>query len=151
MLKHMYTKPRQVETSMTNLEGLPRECHWWGIDIMEKIIKFRDEHHKTLLHAKFQIYVTPPWGFFANKYPFLANMWREYFSFNIWTVIYHPELELSDLDQNWARTRPLLFKTFKLWIATVDWLMMMKGNDFNFVRNRKWSADKKHSREMEKR
>ena len=24
-------------------------------------------------------------------------------------------------------------------------------NYFNFVRNRKWSADKKHSREMEKR
>ena len=31
----------------------------------------------------------------ANR-PFLANMWWEYFSFNIWTVVYQSELELSD-------------------------------------------------------
>ena len=51
---------------------------------------------------------TPPSGFLPIVTPFLANMWREYFSFNIWTVVYQSELEISDLDQNSAKTGPLL-------------------------------------------
>ena len=45
---------------------------------------------------------------------FLANMWCKYCSFNIWTVAHQSELELSDLDWNWAKTRHLLFKTFEI-------------------------------------
>ena len=39
---------------------------------------------------------------------FLTNMWPEYFSFNICTVVHQSELDLSNLDQNWAPTRPTL-------------------------------------------
>ena len=48
---------------------------------------------------------------------FLANMWWEYFSFNIWTVFYQSELEFSDLDQKWAKTRPLLLQILELPIS----------------------------------
>ena len=51
---------------------------------------------------KFQIYVTPPSDFLPIDIPFLANMWREYFSLNIWTVNHQSELEFSVFDQNWA-------------------------------------------------
>ena len=65
------------------------------------------------MHAKFQSGLTPRSGFLPIDIPFLANIWREYFSFNILTVLYQSELELSYLDQNWAKTRHLLFKTFE--------------------------------------
>ena len=77
------------------------------------IFRFFSELHKIWVHAKFQSGLTPPSGFLPIDIPFLANIWREYFSFNILTVLYQSELELSDLDQNWAKTRHLLFKTFE--------------------------------------
>ena len=45
---------------------------------------------------------------------FLTNMWWQYFSFNFCRVFHHSKVEFSDLDQNWARNMPFLFKTFKL-------------------------------------
>ena len=77
------------------------------------IFRFFSELHKIWVHAKFQSGLTPRSGFLPIDIPFLANIWREYFSFNILTVLYQSELELSDLDQNWAKTRHLLFKTFE--------------------------------------
>ena len=57
------------------------------------IFRFFLEHQKIFLHAKFQGGLTPPSGFLPTDTPFLANMWREYFSFNIWAVVYQSELE----------------------------------------------------------
>ena len=40
-------------------------------------------------------------------------MWWEYFSFKFCPVFHQSALELSYFDQNWAKTRPLLFKIWK--------------------------------------
>ena len=40
-------------------------------------------------------------------------MWWEYFSFKFCPVFDQSALELSYFDQNWAKTRPLLFKIWK--------------------------------------
>ena len=73
--------------------------------------------------AKFEVFTTPPSGFLPIDTPFLANMRWEYFSFNIWTVVYQSELEVSNFDQNWAKSRRLLLKIWELpiSIAIVDW------------------------------
>ena len=68
-----------------------------------------------------------PFRFLPIYTQFLANMWRKYFSFNIWTVVYQSELELSDFDQNWAKTRPLLLKTLELPIS-IAWPIVQCGN-----------------------
>ena len=81
------------------------------------IFRVFSEHHKIFLHAKFQGGLTPPSGFLPTDTPFLANMRREYFSFNIWTVVYQPELEFSDFDKKLAKTRPLLLENFELPIS----------------------------------
>ena len=43
---------------------------------------------------------------------FLTNIPGNHFSHNIFTAFYHWELKFSNLDENWAKTKPLLFKTF---------------------------------------
>ena len=48
------------------------------------------------------------------NYIFLTNMWRDYFSFNFGRVFHQTELDLSDLDQNWAKSGPLLLPTFDI-------------------------------------
>ena len=40
-------------------------------------------------------------------------MWWEYFSFKFCPVFHQSALELSYFDQNWVKTRPLLFKIWK--------------------------------------
>ena len=81
------------------------------------IFRVFSEHHKIFLHAKFQGGLTPCSGFLSIDTPILANMWWEYFSFNIWTVFHLPELEFSELDQKWAKTRHLLLKNLELPIS----------------------------------
>ena len=60
------------------------------------------------------------------NYIFLTNMWRDYFSFNFGRVFHQTELDLSDLDQNWAKSGPLLLPTFEISISMdssiVHWL-----------------------------
>ena len=81
------------------------------------IFRFFSEHHKNFFTCQISRWSDTRFRFFPTDIPFLANMWREYFSFNIWTVVYQSELELSD--QNWAKIRPLLFKTLESWNATL--------------------------------
>ena len=81
------------------------------------ILRFFSRHEVICLCAKFQVYLTPPSGFLPIDTPFLANIWWKYFSFNIWTVFYQSELEFSDLDQKWAKTRPLLLQILELPIS----------------------------------
>ena len=85
----------------------------WASD-QNVIFRVFSNHHKIFLHAKFQSGLTPCSSFLPIDIPFLANMWREYFAFNIWTVFYQPELEFSDFDQKWAKSRPLLLKILEL-------------------------------------
>ena len=74
---------------------------------------------KNLIVCKIWSLYDTPFRFFCQSIdtPFLANMWWEYFSFNIWTVFYQSELEFSDLDQKWAKTRPLLLQILELPIS----------------------------------
>ena len=72
----------------------------WGQNV---IFRFFLELHKIWVHAKFQSGLTPCSGFLPIDIPFLANIYREYFSFNILTALYQSELEL---------------KALMLWIAT---------------------------------
>ena len=94
----------QISNSIFTMNGA------WG---QNAIFRFFSELRKIWLHTKFQSGPTPRSGFLPIYIPFLANIWREYFSSNILTVLYQSELELSYLDQNWAKTRHLLFKTFE--------------------------------------
>ena len=93
------------------------------------------EHHKIFLHAKFQGGLTPRSGFLSIDIPFLANMWRKYFSFNISTVVYQSEVEFSDFDQKWAKTRLLLLKILELPISIawpiVQWKLEAEFRKYN--------------------
>ena len=64
------------------------------------------------LCAKFYAYPAPATCFLPINVTFLTNMWWQYFSFNFCRVFHHSKVEFSDLDHNWARNTPLLFKTF---------------------------------------
>ena len=44
---------------------------------------------------------------------FFANIGLEYFSNNFLRVFHQSQLELPDLDQNWAKTSPLLLQIFE--------------------------------------
>ena len=44
---------------------------------------------------------------------FFANIGLEYFSYNLLRVFHQSQLELPDLDQNWAKTSPLLLQIFE--------------------------------------
>ena len=54
-----------------------------------------------------------PFMFFANM---CTNIWLILYKKNIWNkalvVVDKPDVEFLDLDQNWAKTRSLLLKTF---------------------------------------
>ena len=52
--------------------------------------------------------------FFEKKCHFFIIFAKKYFSTKIFTVLHQSKKELSDWDQNWAKTRPLLFKTFEI-------------------------------------
>ena len=82
--------------------------------VKKVILRFFPQLDVICLCAKFEVSLTPATGFLPIDATFLANMWCKYFSFNIWTVAHQLELELSDLDQNWPKTRHLLFKTFDI-------------------------------------
>ena len=57
---------------------------------------------------------SPALQFFCKKMPHLSSyLWGKYFYTKIFTVLHQSKKELSDLDQNWAKTRHLLFKTWK--------------------------------------
>ena len=88
-----------------------------GVRYKKIILRFFSGHGVILLYAKFEVYTTPRSGFLPIDTPFLENMWWEYFSFNIWTAFYQSELEFSDFDQKWAKTRPLLLNILELPIS----------------------------------
>ena len=63
---------------------------WNGSSTSILRIAVTSYHCTTLYHCTTKLivdpYLTPPSGFLPTDTPFLANMWREYFSFNIWAV-----------------------------------------------------------------
>ena len=73
-----------------------------------------------------------PFSFFVcKKMPYLSSyLWGKYLSTKIFTVLHQSKKELSDWDQNWAKTRPLLFKTFEISNAMdshiVQWSVTIK-------------------------
>ena len=69
------------------------------------------EHKVIYLCAEFQVCQTPSTGFLAIDTTFLTNIPGNNFAHNIVAVFYHSELKFSNLDQNWAKNRPLLLKT----------------------------------------
>ena len=71
------------------------------------------EHKLIYLCAKFQLSQTPATVFLPIGITFFANIGLEYFSNNILRVFHQSQLELPDLDQNWARTSPLLLQIFE--------------------------------------
>ena len=78
------------------------------------------------LHEKFQVYQSS-YSRFVKKVPnILSYLLKKYFSTKIFTVVHQSEKDLLDLDQNWAKTRHLLFKTWKSSIsmdsAIVQWM-----------------------------
>ena len=81
------------------------------------ILRFFSRHKVICLCAEFEVCQTPATGFLPIDTTFLANIWCKYFSSNIWTVVHQSKLKLSDLDQNWAKTGHLLFKTFESLIS----------------------------------
>ena len=81
------------------------------------ILRFFSRHKVICLCAEFEVCQTPGTGFLPIDTTFLANIWCKYFSSNIWTVVHQSKLKLSDLDQNWAKTGHLLFKTFESLIS----------------------------------
>ena len=51
---------------------------------------------------------------FCQKMPnILSYLRKKYFSTKLFTVLHQSKKELLDLDQNWVKTRHLLFKTWK--------------------------------------
>ena len=82
-----------------------------GASGKQVILTFFSRHDIIWLCATFQVYLTPPSGFWAAGNTFFTNMGRKYFSLNILTVGDLPEVEFLNFDQNWANTRPLLLKT----------------------------------------
>ena len=57
-------------------------------------------------------FTVQPFSFFVKKMPYLSSyLCGKYFSTKIFTVLHQSKKELSDLDQNWAKTRHLLVKT----------------------------------------
>ena len=77
------------------------------------IFNFFTWHDLIPPHTKFHVYQTPPSCFLLIYDPFLTNIWRKYFSCNHFTVLHQLKLKWSNLDQNWAKTQPLLFKILK--------------------------------------
>ena len=56
----------------------------------------------------------PQQVFLAINTTFLTNIQGNHFSHNIFAVFCHLELKFSNLDQSWAKTRLLLFKTLEV-------------------------------------
>ena len=71
------------------------------------------KHKLIYLCAEFQLSQTPSTGFLPIDIPFFANIVLEYF-FNKFLRVFHlSKLELSDSDENWAKTSPLLLQIFE--------------------------------------
>ena len=64
--------------------------------------------------CKISGFTVQPFSFFVKKMPYLSSyLCGKYLSTKIFTFLHQSKKELSDLDQNWAKTRHLLFKTWK--------------------------------------
>ena len=85
-----------------------------GCTVKIVIFYFFSRHDLTAPHTKFHVSQTPPSCFLLIYDPFLTNIWRKYFSCNHFTVLHQPKLKWSNLDQNWAKYQPLLFKISKI-------------------------------------
>ena len=77
---------------------------FWGVFFQHKVI---------YLCAEFQLYLTPSTGFLPIDIPFFANIVLEYFFNKFLRVFHQSKLELSDSDENWAKTSPLLLQIFE--------------------------------------
>ena len=69
------------------------------------------------LHEKFQVYQSSYSRFLRKNAIFYPICGGKYFSYKIFTVLHQSKKELSDLGQNWAKTKQLLLKIFQLLIA----------------------------------
>ena len=59
-------------------------------------------------------FLSPALHVLSKKMPIFYHICvKKYFSTKIFTVLHQSKKELLDLDQNWAKTRHLLFKTWK--------------------------------------
>ena len=102
-------------------------CTMKGCTVKIVIFYFFSRHDLTAPHTKFHVSQTPPSCFLLIYDPFLTNIWRKYFSCNHFTVLHQLKLKWSNLDQNWAKSQPLLLKILKslivLWgcIAQCPW------------------------------
>ena len=72
-------------------------------------------------------FLSPALHVLSKKMPIFYHICvKKYFSTKIFTVLHQSKKELLDLDQNWAKTRHLLFKTWKSSISMdspiVHWL-----------------------------
>ena len=85
-------------------------CTMKGCTVKIVIFYFFSRHDLTAPHTKFHVSQTPPSCFLLIYDPFLTNIWRKYFSCNHFTVLHQLKLKWSNLDQNWAKSQPLLFK-----------------------------------------
>ena len=94
-----------ISNSIFTMMGAPEK---------EVILRCFFQNKVNCLCAKFEVPPIPPTGFLPIKATSFTNIRWAYFSLNICTVVHQSELELLDLDQNWAKTRPLLFPTFEI-------------------------------------
>ena len=70
------------------------------------------QHKVIYLCAKFQLYLTPSTGFLPIDITFFGNIGLEYFSNQFLRVFHQSKLELSDLDEKWPKSSPLLLNIF---------------------------------------
>ena len=95
---------------------------------VKKVILIPFPHWSHLSFPKISSLTDPPSHFLTISPRFLTNIGCRNFSFNIWVVYDHLELDWCIFDQKWAKTRPLHFQIFQILNATdrriVQWLMM---------------------------
>ena len=113
-----------------------------GVTAKKLILRVFLKHNQKKLLAKFQLWQPPPSCFLVLDDPYLTNICWKYFSWNLFTVLHQSKLKLSNLDQDWAKTRPLLLKTWKSQISMDSHIVQCVGSDvlnglpFVFSRNR---------------
>ena len=103
MKKH--SKYPYISNSIFTMMGAPEK---------EVILRCFFQNEVNCLCAKFEVPPIPPTGFLPIKATSFTNIRWAYFSLNICTVVHQSELEWSDLDQNWAKTRPLLSRPLNI-------------------------------------
>ena len=102
------------------------------------ILRFFVEHKKIRLPTKFQIYLTPPSGFLPINPTFFSNIWRKYFSMDLFTVLHPSKLVLIILDINWAKTGALLLQISEI-SNSMDSSIVHWDQKNNHCTSKKWN------------